>query len=47
MLKQDERSSKDEGINTKDLEEFYKEQEGSTYKLQSNNKKINIKCTLF
>jgi predicted RNA-binding protein len=47
MSKQDENALKDEGIICRDLEEFYKEQEGSTYRIQSNNKKINIKCTLF
>lgn len=47
MQKQDESAYVDEKIINKNLDEFYKEQEGSTYKILSNNKKINIKCTLF
>ena len=31
----------------KHLEDFKKEMEGSTYKIMSTNKKINIQCSVF
>ena len=53
MLKQkvstlkDENQEAERNIVLKNLEDFKKEMEGSTYKIMSNNKKINIQCSVF